>query len=99
MVLALQDVQLQDQLQTLESRLQNLTGEDKEALEEESRQCTQLINDLYRQPHQSAPQSMAQSVQSGEPDQASSGGQQLHPVAAVTSSLSQATPLLLGPPS
>lgn len=95
---ALQDTQLQNRLQSLETRLQGLTGEDNEALEEESRQCTELTNNLYRQPHQSVPASMAEPSQDGEPDQASSGGQ-IHPFAAVTSSLNQETPLLLGPPS
>ncbi|KAL3161427.1 hypothetical protein ABBQ32_010316 [Trebouxia sp. C0010 RCD-2024] len=93
-----QDTQLQNRLQSLETRLQGLTGEDNEALEEESRQCTELTNNLYRQPHQSVPASMAEPSQDGEPDQASSGGQ-IHPFAAVTSSLNQETPLLLGPPS
>lgn len=89
----LQDSQLQAQLESLETRLQGLTGEDKEALEEESRQCTQLIDTLYRQAHQSAPSSVAEPVHTG--GQSPAGGQ-LHP--AVTSSSHQQTPLLLGPP-
>lgn len=95
----LQDAQLRHHLHSLEARLQGLIGEDKEALEEETAQCTQLIGSLYRHPHQSVSSPAPQPLHSGVPEQEPSGRQlHLHTVAASSSS-QEAPPLLLGPPS
>lgn len=94
----MQDAQLRHQLHSLEARLQSLTAEDKEALEEESAQCTRLIDSLYRQARQSAPSSVPQPMYTGVSEQEPS---RLHVPTAADSSRSQEapTPLLLGPPS
>ena len=65
----MQDVKLCYQLHSLETRLHSLTAEDKEALEEESSQCTRLIDSLYRQAHQSVPSSVPQPLYTGVSEQ------------------------------
>ena len=95
----LQDAQLRHHLHTLEARLRRLTGEDKEALEEESAQCTQLIDSLYRQAQQSVPSSAPQPSHTGIPEQEPSGRQLHVPAVAASNSSQEAPPLLLGPPS
>lgn len=94
----MQDVEVCYQLHSLETRLHSLTAEDKEALEEESAQCTRLIDSLYRQASQSAPSPVPQATYTGTPEQEPS---RLHVPTAAASSQSQEAPppLLLGPPS
>lgn len=75
-----------------------MTAEDKEALEEESAQCTQLTDSLYRQAQQSVPSSMPQPMYTGVSEQEPS--RQHVPTAAASSRSQEAPPpLLLGPPS
>ena len=94
-----QDVQLQHQLQSLESRLHSLTGDDKAAVEDELVQCTQLIDQLYRKPQYSTQSSSTPEAQStGTGLEAISSGSPIQPAAVNVSSQSSA-PLLLGPPS
>lgn len=96
----LQDKQLQHQLQTLESRLQGLAGEDKEATEEELAGCTQLIQSLYTTPGQSVavPQSQPSQSCSIAVGNAAPVTQQVQQPAVHSSSSQPAAPLLLGPP-
>lgn len=94
----LQDALLRHHLHSLEARLQGFTGEDKDALEEELAQCTQLIDTLYRQARQSVSSSVPQPLHSGVPEQEPSG-RQLHVAIAASSSSQETPPLLLGPPS
>ena len=91
---------MEHQLQSLESRLQGLTGEDKDATEEELAGCKQLIQMLYHASSQSEPVLQSQSdrpsssaaVQPASmPPQAQSNGH--------SNSSQKAAPLLLGPPS
>ena len=95
----LQDALMRQHLHSLEARLQGFTGEDKDALEEESAQCTQLIDTLYRKAHQSVSSSAPQPLPGSAPEQEPSG-RQLHVTAVAASNSSPETPpLLLGPPS
>lgn len=95
-----QDKQLQHQLQTLESRLQGLAGEDKEATEEELAGCTQLIQSLYTTPGQSVavPQSQPSQSCSIAVGIAAPATQQVRQPAVQSNSSQPAAPLLLGPP-
>ncbi len=99
-VYSLQDKQLQHQLQTLQAKLQGLTGEDKEATQEELAECTQLMHSLYNTSSQSAsmpqtqpsrPQASAAAVANGTP--------RLPQAQSHSNSSLPAAPLLLGPPS
>ena len=101
-VCSLQDKQLQDQLQTLQAKLQGLTGEDREATEEELATCTQLMHSLYNTSSQSA--SMPQTQPSRPPASATAAAVvNLAPMVPQAQSHSNssppAMPLLLGPPS
>ena len=93
----MQDTQLQHQLQSLESRLQDLTGEDRAAVEEELGQCSHLLGVLRGQAPLPEPQADRQSASGTEPAR-HDVARQMQP--ATTSSGNQSTaPLLLGPPS
>ncbi|DBA89950.1 TPA: hypothetical protein ACH3X2_004438 [Trebouxia sp. C0005] len=99
-----QDKQLQHQLQTLQAKLQGLTGEDKEATEEELAVCKQLMHSLYNTSSQSG--SMPQTEPSrrqASATAAANGANRLQLPQAQSPGHSNsslpAAPLLLGPPS
>lgn len=101
----MQDAHLQAQLQHLQLRLQSLTGEDQEAIEEELASCIQLSQSLYAQSSNnsnSGPMSQTSdhvpSSSIRETDTAERGAGDRH---GSPSSIAQGqeTPLLLGPPT
>ncbi|DBB04979.1 TPA: hypothetical protein ACH3X3_010256 [Trebouxia sp. C0006] len=97
-----QDKQLQHQLQTLQAKLQVLTGEDREATEEELATCTQLMHSLYNTCSQSA--SIPQTQPSRPPASATAaavvnGAPTVPQAQSHSNSSPPAMPLLLGPPS
>jgi len=101
-VCTLQDKQLQHQLQTLQAKLQGLTGEDRGATEEELAECTQLLPCLYNATSQSASMLQAQSARpQATVAVAANGASRLPHVQAHAHSNSShlAAPLLLGLPS
>jgi len=97
-VCTLQDKQLQHQLQSLQAKLQGLTGEDRGATEEELAECTQLLQCLYNATSQSASMLQAHSATVAV---AANGASRLPHVQAHAHSNSShlAAPLLLGLPS
>ena len=108
MAVWLQEPHLHDQLHGLQSKLQALQGEDKEAVEEESASCTQLITMLYQPNSKQAnrsvplPASTATPVQSSSNVHAPDAQRHLHEQQAGQLTYTQspaAGPLLLGPPS
>lgn len=91
---------MEHQLQTLESRLQGLTEEDKDATEEELAGCRQLIQILYHASSQS--EAVLQSHSDGPSSSAAVQPASTLPQAqldAHSNSSQKAPPLLLGPPS
>ena len=97
-----QDKQLQDKLLGLESRLQALKGDDKEATEEELASCKQLIARLHNVSSQSRSASPPQPSRSSSAPAAPVNG--TGPSLPAVQSLAQshdsqpAAPLMLGPP-
>lgn len=104
-----QDAELRDQLQHLQSRLQKLQGEDREAVQEELTVCAQLIRLLHpasnnTQSDEDLPsQNLDPAVTQADGDAVQSQHQNHQPEQQVAQSnhaqSRPAAPLLLGPPS
>lgn len=90
-----QDSQLGSQLHALEQKLAKLTGEDQEAIVEESAQCRQLLHVLSST---TQPSKAVQEDTSPPYQQPAAAQQNGHRDATHQNDAAANTPLLLGPP-